>query len=385
MSKKKLIILGSTGSIGKSALDIVRRNPEMFEVLALTANSNLELIREQIEEFSVKHVALNSKDAANKLIKSNVSCNVLVGEDGIAELASMNSDVVVVGIIGLAALKPIMACIDKTKRIVLANKEAVLSAGELLMDKINKSSTELFPVDSEAWGVYRLMKLASDREIKNVYITASGGPFFFKDRSQMEDATVEQVLNHPVWDMGARITVDSASFMNKGFEVIEIFRVFGIDLDKIKVLVHPQSAVHALLETTDGAVFSTMFSADMRIPIGYGMCYPENCGFEKELDLSAMEKLEFHQPDDQAFPSLKLAYEVARKGGNLPTVLSTADEVAVEFFLQGKIAFLDIYRIVKDTLSFVEFAKLKTIDDVYYWDNWTRKYVAGLIEERFNI
>jgi 1-deoxy-D-xylulose-5-phosphate reductoisomerase len=254
IKKKKVIILGSTGSIGESALDIVRRNSDKFEVLGLSAHTNKDALRKQTEEFKVQHTVLASS------------------EKGLCDLASMESDILVVGISGLAALKPIVASLGRTKRIVLANKEAVLCAGNLLMDLVENSPTELYPVDSEAWGVYRLLSAFPGEEIKKVCITASGGPFFFKDRNCMDDASIEEVLNHPVWDMGKRITVDSATFMNKGFEVIEIHRLFGISLEKIEVVVHPQSAVHAYVEMNDGTVFSSMFNADMRIPIGYGMC-----------------------------------------------------------------------------------------------------------------
>ena len=354
MQKKKVVILGSTGSIGQSALDIVRRNPERFDVIGLSAYSNADVLRKQEEEF--------------KPIKSVLAS----ADDSLCELASMESDIVVVGITGLAALRPIMASIDKTERLVLANKEAVLSAGNLLMDRIKDSKTDLYPVDSEAWGIYRLLKLAKNEEIENVFITASGGPFFFKDPAAMQSATIEQVLDHPVWNMGDRITVDSASFMNKGFEIIEIHRIFGIELDKIKVLVHPQSAVHALLETKDGAMFSTMFNADMKVPIGYGMSYPDFCGANKKLDLLELNKLEFFETDDSRFPALQLAYDVAKKGGNLPTVLATADEIAVKKFLNGEIEFLDIYKMVKQIVESVEHSELKSIDDVYYWDKQVR-------------
>jgi len=376
---KTVVVLGSTGSIGASALDIVRRNRATFRVRGLSARGSVAKVAEQVREFAPEFVAMADRDAAATLRGMFPSLTVLDGDEGVTELASMPCDVVVVGIIGMAALKPVMACIGKAKRMVLANKEAVLSAGDLLMSRIHASDTELVPVDSEAWGVYRLMRLADGHEVKSVYITASGGPFFFKDASLMQTAQIKDVLAHPVWDMGARITVDSASFMNKGFEVIETHRIFGVPLEKIKVLVHPQSSVHALLETADGAVFSSMFSADMRIPIGYGICHPQDSGFSKPLDLAATRSLEFFEPDNAKFPFLPLAYDVAGKGGNLPAVLSAADEIAVHAFLGGTIAFKDLYPLVERCVRSAPFTELARIEDVFYWDEWTKTAMSELV------
>ena len=367
MKKKRIIILGSTGSIGQSALDVVRCTPDRFDVIGLTANANAAELKKQIKEFSPEYAVIADETKVSQL--SGSSARVLYGENGLCELAGQESDVVVVGITGLAALAPVVSAIGRTKRIVLANKEAVVSAGDLIMNLIRRSDTELYPVDSEAWGVYRLLAGMDRSNIEKITITASGGPFFFKDADAMKKASVSDVLAHPVWDMGARITVDSASFMNKGLEIIEIHRLFGLELDKIDVLVHPQSAVHALLQTKDGALSAAMFDADMRIPIGHGMCDPEVYSGAGRLDLSDLGKLEFYSPDHKRFPFLKLAYKAAQRGGNIPTVLAAVDEAVVNKFLNGEIAFLDIYEIVRSVVDAVDFAQITSIEDVYYWND----------------
>ncbi len=376
---KRVIVLGSTGSIGKSTLDILRRQRDDFNLVGISAYSNADSIEEQVEDFEPEYISVVNKESSLRLKKKlNSKCTLLEGEEGLAELASKPCDILVLGITGLAALKPLLACLGKTKRLLLANKEAVVSGGKFIMDKINDSKTELFPVDSEAWAVFRLLQNRDSQNLENIYITASGGPFLDKDKDFIQSAGVKETLSHPVWDMGKQITVNSASLMNKGFEVIEVSHLFGVDLNKIKVLVHPQSVVHALVRTKDGSLFSSMFQPDMKIPISYGLNYPDFKKQARDLDLTDQNELNFLSPDLEKFPALSLAYKVGKRGGNLLTILTIADEEAVELFLEEKIMFTDIYRIVSGIIEEAEYSKIKSVDDIFYWQEWTKDKVKQI-------
>ncbi len=375
---RRVIILGSTGSIGKSTLAIIRKDRKRFKVIGLSAYSNIKTLRKQIEEFKPEYAVIQDEAKAESLKRQNRNCKVFKCEKGLLDLASKKSDIVVCGITGLAALKPLLKCIGRTKRILLANKEAIVAAAHILKERIDKSSTDVIPVDSEAWAVYMLLKNVEKKDLKNVYITASGGPFLSKSTADLHKVTPEKTLAHPVWKMGQRITVDSANLMNKGFEVIEVHNFFDIPLAKIKVLVHPESAVHAMIETKQGVLFSSMFAADMKVPIGYGLYLPEKAGFNKELDLLKVSRLEFFKPDTNKFPALKLAYKAARKQGNLPVILTSADEEAVNLFLKKKISFLDICSVVEKAVKKAKFTKVESLEDIFFWDSWAKKQVRSL-------
>lgn len=380
MKKKNIIILGSTGSIGKNTLSILRKNRQRFKVLGVSAFSNISLLKKQIEEFKPRYVAVGNEKKVDKLsseIKGR--CRILAGPEGISELASKKSDAVVLGITGLSALRPLLSCLNNSKRLLLANKEAVISGGSLLMRKMENSKTEVFPVDSEAWGIYRLIKKFSEDSIRKVYITASGGPFWNKSKKYIEGVGIKEVLSHPVWNMGKRISVNSANLMNKGFEVIEIHNLFNLPVEKIGVLIHPQSSVHAFAETEEGVLFPCMFKADMRIPISYGLNYPFHIGIAKKaLSLGKEKDLSFIKPDYKKFPALSLAYKVAKKGGNYFTILTSADEEAVGLFLKGKLKFKDIYNIVNWVIKKAKHCSLKKVEDVFFWDRWAKDKIREL-------
>ncbi len=376
--KKKIIILGSTGSIGRNTLDVVRRNRRRFEVLGLSGNLNSRLLLRQAEEFKPKYINIGLKDDYLKL-KNNSSAKVSAGEEGLLKLSSSVCDILVLGISGLAALKPLFSSLGKAKKILLANKEAIIASGEMFDKARRKSSSQIISVDSEAWAVRNLLESSSGKTDK-VYITASGGPFLRKDRKFLRKVSLKETLSHPVWRMGRKISVDSATLMNKGFEVMEISRLFGIAVEKIKVLIHPQSIIHALIEREDKTVTAFYFSSDMRIPISAGLDGGKSPSFTKPLDLAKFGKMEFLSPDYKKFPSLKLAYYVAEKQRSYPSVFVSADEKAVSLYLEGRIKFLQIYDIVKRTVDSHQGRDLQNLDDVLYWSRWAAdkvKEIAG--------
>lgn len=374
--KKKIIILGSTGSIGRNTLDIVRRNPRRFEVLGLSGNLNSRLLLKQAEEFKPKYINIGLKNDYLKLRK-NSSSKVSAGEEGLLKLSSSVCDVLVLGISGLAALKPLFNSLGKAKKILLANKEAIIASGEMFDKARRESSSQIVSVDSEAWAVQNLLESSSGKADK-VYITASGGPFLHRDRKFLRKVSLKETLSHPVWRMGKKISVDSATLMNKGFEVMEINRLFGIPVGKIKVLIHPQSIIHALIEREDKTVTAFYFSSDMRIPISAGLDGSKSPSFTKPLDLAKSGKMEFLSPDYKKFPSLKLSYYVAEKQKSYPSVFVSADEEAVRLYLEGRIKFLQIYDIVKRTVDSHRGSSLKDLDDVLYWSRWAVEKVREI-------
>ncbi|MBN2120660.1 MAG: 1-deoxy-D-xylulose-5-phosphate reductoisomerase [Candidatus Omnitrophica bacterium] len=374
---KKVIVLGSTGSIGTNTLDIIRRHPDKFKVLGLSAFSNAELLSEQIKEFKPRYISIFDKNRYKK-IKARGASKIFAGQEGLLKLASNKCDILVMGISGFGALRPLVAALGKAKRLLLANKEAIISAGSILAKKMRSSSTRIFPVDSEAWAVSNLLEGTSLNHINSIYITASGGPFFRKSRNQMRKAGIKQVLKHPVWKMGKRISVDSATLMNKGFEVIEIHRLFEIPVEKIKVLVHPQSVIHAFLEKNNGSLLSSLFSADMKIPIGASLGSPTNHLYVRNLDLSKLKGLDFFKPDYKKFPLLKLAYFVAKSGRSFPAVLVASDEEAVSLFLEGKISFLEISKIIEKVIASHRAKDLNGLEDVFLWQAWAKDKVRQI-------
>jgi len=376
VEKKKIIILGSTGSIGRNTLDVVRRNRRRFEVLGLSGNLNSKLLLKQAEEFKPKYINIGFKNDYLKL-KNNSSSKVSVGEDGLLKLSSSVCDILVLGISGLVALKPLFNSLGKAKKILLANKEAIIASGEMFDKARRKSSSQIVSVDSEAWAVQNLLESSSGRAEK-VYITASGGPFLRKDRKLLRNVSLKETLSHPVWRMGKKISVDSATLMNKGFEVMEISRLFGIPVNKIKVLIHPQSIIHALIERDDKTVTAFYFSSDMRIPISAGLDEGKSPSFTKPLDLAKSAKMEFLSPDYKRFPSLKLAYYVAQRQKSYPSVFVSADEEAVSLYLEGRIKFLQIYDIVKRTVDSHKSRDVKSLDDILYWNKWAVEKVKEI-------
>lgn len=350
---KKVVILGSTGSIGTQCLDVIAQWPDRFRVLGLATHRNASLLMEQANRFSPEHVALmdpGAAQAAEPLRERGVQ--VHRGLEGLMALATLpQADTVVVATVGAIGLRPTLAAIAQGKAIALANKEVLVMAGELVMREAQRRGTPLLPIDSEHSAIMQCLAGGQKNEIRRIIVTASGGPFRKKSPDEMREITVKQALAHPTWSMGPKITIDSATLMNKGLEVIECYHLFGVPLEQIEVVVHPQSIVHSMVEFVDGSVIAQLASTDMRVPIQYALSYPERLSTHTEyLDLARIGQLTFEPPDPGRFPCLGLAYEALRLGGTAPAVLSVANELAVEAFLSERIGFMDIPRCIERAL-----------------------------------
>lgn len=378
-------ILGSTGSIGKQTLDIVRNSKGIFNVCVLVANLNMELLYEQAKEFKPSIVAIADKSKyfeLKELLGNEIT--VLAGEEGVIEAASYNeAEIIVSAIVGIAGLKPTYHSISKGKRIALANKETLVTAGNIIIEKANRNSASIIPVDSEHSAIFQSKK-GHDNEISRIILTASGGPFRTKTKEEMEDVKVTDALNHPNWSMGKKVTIDSATLMNKGLEVIEAKWLFNMPIDKIEVLIHPQSIIHSMVEFIDGSIIAQLGVPDMRTPIQYALTYPDRISAPNErLNLSGLKQLTFEEPDHNRFPCLKLAYDALNLGDSACIVLNGANEVAVNYFLQGKIKFTDIYKLVYDVLESHKSTVINSLDDVLYIDEWSKKKTLEMLKKRW--
>lgn len=377
---KSLIILGSTGSIGTQALEVARRDG--YKVTALAAGSNIELLEKQAREFKVKAVAVFSVDAAKELkIKlGDTDIKVLSGADGVCEIASGEGDIVLNSIVGIAGLRPTLSAIDAGKTIALANKETLVTGGEIVNRKAKEKGVKILPVDSEHSAIFQSLQGASEKSLKKILLTASGGPFYGKTRKDLENVTVKEALNHPNWSMGAKITIDSATLMNKGLEVIEAVHLFGLPACDIEVLVHRQSILHSGVELSDGAVIAQLGTPDMRLPIQYALTYPERSdhAFER-LSLTDIGTLTFEKPDTDTFRCLPLCIAAINQGGLAPTAVNGANEEAVRLFLEGKIKFLKIADLVEKAFLNVQNKKEFDLDDILEADRLARECVKNSI------
>lgn len=353
MNDKTMIILGSTGSVGEQAIDVARRDG--VRVSAISAHKNVRRIEEQAREFSVDFCAMSDEDAAKDLRErlADTDIKVFSGSDGIAEMiAGADGDVVLNSIIGKAGLEPTLAAIDSGKRLALANKESLVVAGDIVMERARKNSVEVLPVDSEHCAIFQCLKAGSPQEIKKILLTASGGPFFGRTRDELDKISVAEALAHPTWKMGPKITVDSATLMNKGFEVIEAVHLFGVTTEQVEVVIHRESIIHSMVEYIDNSVIAQMSVPDMRLCVQYALNYPDRCeAIIDELDLFKISSLSFSRPDMDTFYLLKLAFETAKKGGALPAVLNAANEVAVAAFLDSRISFYKITELVSEVVT----------------------------------
>ncbi|MGC9017034.1 MAG: 1-deoxy-D-xylulose-5-phosphate reductoisomerase [Caldimicrobium sp.] len=342
---QNLVIFGSTGSIGRSAIEVVSQFPEKFRIIGLSAKKNVTLLKEQAEAFKVPYLILEDKEQAEKLKQSlSYEAYVLSGDEGLKWLSELEeADLILVGISGLKALIPTYYALKKGKRVALANKECIIAAGSLLKEIAKAFKGEIIPVDSEHSALFQLLKCEKKSYIKKLIITASGGPFFKWDQKDFDKITPELALKHPTWQMGAKITIDSATLMNKGFEVLEAVELFDFPPQRIEVLVHPQSIVHSLIEMVDGSLFAHLSRPDMKIAIAYALSYPERWPLPySPLNLKEVRELTFYEVDFEKFPCLRLAYEVASQGAPYPLILEAADEVVVEAFLKKRITFKEI-------------------------------------------
>jgi 1-deoxy-D-xylulose-5-phosphate reductoisomerase len=352
---KRIAILGSTGSIGCNTLDVISRFPDRFKVVALSAGEKVDALAEQVRRFRPDLVSLATESAAEKLKAAcpQTTTQIYWGVEGLIRVATHpTADMVVSAIVGSAGLIPTLAAIKAGKNVALANKETLVMAGELVTSEARKNNVRIVPVDSEHSAIFQVLQGSRREDIKRVILTASGGPFLRKPRESLERVTPQDALKHPNWIMGAKITLDSATLMNKGLEVIEAHWLFDIPVFQIEVVIHPQSIIHSLVEFTDGSVLSQMGRPDMRVPIAYSLSYPERLDLPlPSLDLIGMGNLTFEAPDLKSFPCLSFAYEALEEGGTMPAVLNAANEVAVHAFMEGRIGFLDISEVIRETLK----------------------------------
>jgi 1-deoxy-D-xylulose-5-phosphate reductoisomerase len=389
---RTLTVLGSTGSIGTNTLDVVRRSRHLYEVYALAAGRSIDILASQIEEFHPKVVAVATQDTlvrlSNKLAESPIPRSewpeLVYGEAARVQIAvAPEVDTVISAIVGVAGLEATYEAVRRGKRVGLANKEVLVSAGELVMDAVHTHGAELLPVDSEHNGAHQCLRAGNRDQVSKLILTASGGPFRNTPAEELEHVTPEQALNHPTWKMGNRITIDSATLMNKGFEVIEACWLFGFVPSQVEVVIHPQSTVHAMIEYTDGSVLAQVSATDMRMPIQYALTYPDRCEAPvPKIDWTEARTWQFQPPDLQKFPLLKLAYQCQEAGGSATCTLNAADEIAVEAFLAGRIGFPQIYQIVSGTLDAMPAKKPRSIGDILEVDRESRQVARELVIAR---
>lgn len=379
---KKLVILGSTGSIGTQTLEIVRANPEKYAVTALAAGSNVKLLESQVREFGVKKVAVFSETAAAdlKLCLADTDIKVLSGADGVCEIASTDCDIVLNAIVGIAGLKPTLAAIESGNDVSLANKETLVTGGEIVKRKLAEKGVKLLPVDSEHSAIFQSLQGAPKGSLKKILLTASGGPFLKKTYAELQNVTVKEALNHPNWSMGAKITIDSATLMNKGLEVIEAVHLFDVSASQIEVLVHRQSILHSAVELSDGAVIAQLGTPDMKLPIQYALTYPERDASFGSLDLFKVGSLTFEKPDTDTFKALPLCIEAINRGGLYPTAVNGANEESVKLFLEGKIKFLQIAELNAKAMNACENKTDFTVEDIFAADFAARAVVRNSIK-----
>jgi len=373
---KHLSILGSTGSIGVSTLEIVAAHPDRFRVVAMTAGRNLELFSRQIRQFAPRIAAVASQEDVPRLKEmcSGLDVEILGGVEGLITAATATeAEMVVAAIVGAAGLVPTAAAIRAKKDIALANKETLVTAGHLFMEMVAEYGVRLFPVDSEHSAVFQSIEGHRSEDISRIILTASGGPFLNTPAERLERVTIADALNHPNWSMGRKITIDSATMMNKGLEVLEARWLFDAPVDKIAVNIHPQSIIHSMVEYVDGCVIAQLGTPDMKAPIAYALSYPERVSTGvKPLDLTTFSGLTFFNPDREKFPCLGLAYAAIKAGESMPAVMNAANEIAVEAFLEGRIGFMQIARVIESTMNAHNAHNLKSIEEVLQADRWGR-------------
>ena len=380
---KKITVLGSTGSIGTQTLDVVDRQSDKFEVCGLAANRNVLLLSEQIRKYKPQKAAIFDETLYSELKSLTNDCNtqILCGSDGVREVsAHTGADIALSAIVGIAGLLPTLDAIDNGIDIALANKETLVTAGSLVTDRINKKNVKLLPVDSEHSAIFQCLNGEKHKNIKKIILTASGGPFFGKAEDELKKVTVADALNHPNWSMGSKITIDSATLMNKGLEFIEAKWLFDVDFDKIDIVVHRQSIIHSMVEFSDGSVMAQMGKPDMRTPISVALNYPDREILEKEpLDFSSLSALTFDKPDYETFKCLSLAIDAVKQGGTMPAFLNGANEAAVALFLDGKIGFLDIADFIEQAMKGYKNVIDYKLNDILDADKKAREAILNIV------
>ncbi len=379
-SRRRLVVLGSTGSIGTNCLDVVDHLGDRLEVLGLSAHSSGETLLQQARRYRPRWVALTDPEAARRFDASQLpdGCRLLTGADAVAEMVQDSEvDVVVTAIVGAAGLLGTWAALEAGKTVAVANKETLVLAGALVTELAARRGGKLLPVDSEHSAIFQAMQGSPPEAVERIVLTGSGGPFRGRSRAELEDVTVEEALNHPTWRMGPKITIDSATLMNKALEVIEARWLFALPPERIEVIVHPESVIHSFVEFKDGSVLAQLSPPDMRLPIQYALTYPERvAGPARRLNWRELSAWHFEQPDHETFPALQLGYEVARRGGTCGAVLNAANEAAVERFLRGDLDFLDITRACRAALDHHQYSPTPTLAELSDSDRWARQEVG---------
>jgi len=379
---KQIAILGSTGSIGRNAVAVIDALGPDYQVFALTAHSNVRLLAEQARRYRPRFVAVTDSGCAPELgeLLADLDVEILAGPDALTTIAELDQvDVVLAAVVGAAGLPALLAAARKGKRLAIANKEPLVIAGELLTKEIHKNGGAILPVDSEHSAVFQAMQSGRPDEVKRIILTGSGGPFRGATAEDLQEVTLEQALSHPTWDMGPKITVDSATMMNKAFEIIEARWLFDIPVEKVEVLIHPESIVHSLVEFVDGSTIAQLGEPDMCLPIQYALTYPARvAGITRELRLEETGKLTFAKPDFEMFRALPLAYEVAGTGGTAPVVFNAANEAAVEEFLAGRITFVNIVEFIEHCLDKHSIKTEVSLEELLEVDDWARREVTEL-------
>ncbi len=373
----RIVVLGSTGSIGKNCLEVVAAHGDRMRLVGITAHRQWRTLAEQSRRFRPKWAVVGDAGLRDQVEVGQFApeTEVLFGAEAIERVAATpEADVVVAAIVGAAGLRGTWAAVENGKRVAIANKETLVVAGPLVMELAEQTQAVLLPVDSEHSAIFQALQSGRPSEVRRVILTSSGGPFRGWSRERLRDVTPEMALEHPTWNMGRKITIDSATMMNKALEVIEARWLFGLPVEKIEVVIHPQSVVHSMVEFVDGAVMAQLSPPDMKLPIQYALTYPERLeGVSPRMDFTVPVRLDFEPPDREAFPALELGYEVARRGGTAGAVLNAANEVAVDRFLKGEIRFTDIPRACRDVLDQHDFDPSPTLEELFRLDEWTRK------------
>lgn len=369
MKKRRIAILGSTGSIGRQALDVVRQHPDLFEVELLTANNSSRLLAEQAIEFDANNAVICNEEKYGETAAAlqGYGTKVFAGMQSVCDLvASDNIDIVLTAMVGFSGLRSTVAAIKAGKTVALANKETLVAAGKIVMDMARRYQAAIIPVDSEHSAIFQCLHCSPDAEIEKIHLTASGGPFRTWDKGRISAATKAQALKHPKWSMGSKITIDSATMMNKGLEIIEARWLFDVHPDRINVVVHPQSIIHSMVEFADGAVIAQMGHPDMREPIQYALGYPERLSLDnRKIDFASLAQMTFEAPDPQRFPALTLALESLSKGGNMPCIMNAANEVAVDAFLNDRISFYGMTDLVSECMEKVSFTGTPDLECIF--------------------
>ncbi|MCM8791542.1 MAG: 1-deoxy-D-xylulose-5-phosphate reductoisomerase [Candidatus Omnitrophica bacterium] len=378
---KQITILGSTGSIGRNTLEVIKHFPNEFRVFGLSTNSNIRILSDQIKKFFPEVVVVRDTFKAERL-KRNINNKIILlgGEDGLIELSGIKVELLVMAISGSAALFPLIKAIETQPMIALANKEALVMAGPLINQKVKETGTKIIPIDSEQSAIWQCLEDRDKSTLKKIYLTASGGPLKDIDKRDFRKISLEKVLNHPCWKMGKKITVDSATLMNKGLELFETMYLFGVDISKIDILIHPEAVIHSMVEFIDGSVLAQLSITDMRIPIQYALSYPKRLrGFLKPLNFIKIKNLTFLKPDLNKFPCLTFAYEAAKAGGTLPVVLNASNEIAVESFLKRRINFSNIPKVIEKVMKLHKNIKKPTLHDIISVHQWARKKAEEVV------